>query len=187
MAMHISIVLPYPEAERMAAVWAGEEADINFRGEPARAARCTLAFAAMELQHFLGRTLPSATVAVVARVAQDTKVIELSVDDPGSKDDRFSLQPIPGGVRLSGHGRTGALYAAYELLRLQGWRWHAPGRIGEITPVARRDLSLPAGRIEAAPSMSLGRGFEFEGVSNAMRMTLRIPNALKTAATIRRW
>jgi hypothetical protein len=163
--MQISIVLPYPEAERLAMLWAGEEADIDFRRDPDRAARCTLAFAATELQHFLGRTLPAAGLRVGSSSAAGDVTVELRVDDPASKDDRFSLEPIPGGVRLTGRGRTGALYAAYELLRLQGWRWYAPGKLGEVAPAAREDLVLPLARVEAAPSMSFGRGFDFEGVS----------------------
>jgi hypothetical protein len=47
--MHISIVVPYPNAAGETTIWAQEEASIDFRCDSQRAARCTVAFAATEL------------------------------------------------------------------------------------------------------------------------------------------
>jgi hypothetical protein len=164
--MQISIVLPYADAERLAGIWAQEEAEIDFRREPVRAARCTLAFAATELRHFLGRTLASVDLVLASSPTPGSTVIELEVEDAASKDERFRLEPTADGVRLTGHGRTGVLYAAYELLRLQGWRWYGPGKLGEVAPAALRErLALPLARLAAAPALSFGRGFDIEGVS----------------------
>jgi len=43
--MRLSICVPYENAESQVPVWAGEEAGIDFRRDPFRACRCTLAFA----------------------------------------------------------------------------------------------------------------------------------------------
>lgn len=51
--MQITIVVPFAGAASETAVWSEEEREIDFSREHERAARCTTAFAAMELQRFL--------------------------------------------------------------------------------------------------------------------------------------
>jgi len=161
----IAIVLPYPGAETQTPLWAFAENTIDFRAQPAEAARCTLAFAAVELKNYLQRTLESVSIAFTDQTSGGGLRIHLGVDDPGSKDGAFSLEAIPGGVSIRGAGRAGALYGAYEFLRLQGWHWFAPGVDGEIAPPKAAACRLPAGKISAQPSFPLGRGFVFECVS----------------------
>ena len=163
--MKITILLPYEGAEQQAAIWAEEEAGIDFRADPLRAARCTLSFAAMELKRYLARTLPAAEISISAARPADGQFLQLTVADPAGQGERFRLEPQGEGVVIAGDGRTGALYGAYELLRLQGWRWYAPGKAGEVAPPAADALRLPETPREYGPSMDLGRGFDFEGVS----------------------
>lgn len=161
----ISIVIPYKEAESLTAVWAREEARIDFRKETERAARCTTAFAAVELKKYLQKTLVEAEVSFLSHLPEENFFISLRIVHKASKDDRYSIEPCPGGVMITGQGRAGLLYGAYELLHMQGWRWYAPGRDGEIAPEPKNELKIPPEKLEYAPDMSLGRGFYFEGVS----------------------
>lgn len=169
LAQGIDIVVPYADAERMTPIWAQEEADIDFDREPERAARCTIAYAALELSHYLQRTLPEGTpVRFVERQPAAGPFVALRLEAAGERrlgDDSFTLERSGDGVAIAGGGRAGVLYGAYELLRLQGWRWYAPGAAGEIEPLRRDGLALPAGARAYAPSMPQGRGFDFEYVS----------------------
>lgn len=164
--MKLSIVVPFKNAETETPIWAAEERRIAFRREPDRAARCTCAFAAMELQRCLKRALKSAECRFVSQRPRDCDFIELQILDKASKAEGFSLEPVgTGGLVIAGEGRTGVLYGVYEVLRLQGWRWFAPGRGGEIVPDLTDRPRFPMQKKTYAPSMSLGRGFDFEGVS----------------------
>lgn len=51
--MKITIVLPYENAAAGYHLWAHEESGIDFRKEKDRAARCTVSFAAEELENYL--------------------------------------------------------------------------------------------------------------------------------------
>lgn len=167
--MEIVIVLPFEDAETQTPVWAVEEAAVDFRRDPDRGARCTLAFAATELKHFLTRTIPGITVSFDSGRPSRTVFIELQVRRPHSKAEAFTLAPCDNGIVITGEGRTGALYGAYEFLRMQGWRWLAPGPAGEIAPPPAAALVMPQAKKEYAPSMSLGRGFDFEDASKESR------------------
>jgi hypothetical protein len=163
--MQITIVLPFSGAEEETAVWAEEEREIDFAREHERAARCTLAFAAMELQRYLSRTLPEPLITFSSIRPPEDFFIELQVEDPASKNEAFVLGPVNGGLTIRGTGRAGVLYGTYEFLRLQGWRWYAPTANGEIAPDLRETLSLPAKCVEMRPAMELGRGFYLENLS----------------------
>lgn len=164
--MNTTIILPFADAESRTAIWADEEEKIDFRCEHDRAARCTTAFGAMELKRYLVRTVVFAiSVSFCSRRPSKGFFIELRIRDHASKDERFSLIPCRRGIVISGYGRTGLLYGVYEFLRLQGWRWFAPDRTGEISPTPRKSLVLPKTRMEYKSSMRLGRGFDFEGAS----------------------
>jgi hypothetical protein len=165
MTMEIKIVVPFDNAERQTELWAREEEKIDFRLETERAARCTTAFAATELKHYLSKTLSDSTISFSARPDKTSFSIHLHIVDPTSKNESFTLEPVENGIRITGQGRTGVLYGAYEFLRLQGWRWLAPGPAGEMVPPLTDRLVLPNIKKTDAPSLDLGRGFYFEGVS----------------------
>lgn len=162
--MKIIIVNPFDGADKLTRVWANEEEKIDFRAEPLKAARCTLSFAATELHKYLERTI-DAEIAFAGYYNGKDFAVYLHVAAMDSKADSFTLEPLSNGVRISGEGRTGALYGAYEFLRMQGWRWFAPGIEGEIAPAKAQNLKLPESGKTFRPSFSLGRGFIFECVS----------------------
>ena len=77
----------------------------------------------------------------------------------------FLLTPAANGVLICGNSRKGLLYGVYEFLRLQGWRWYAPGKTGEVLPLLVEKLEIPVSKKEYSASMKLGRGFDFEYLS----------------------
>jgi hypothetical protein len=158
--MNIHIILPFAGAETHTPLWANEEAEIDFRRDVTRAQRCTIAFAATELRYYLQRTLPAAEITFGQQAKADALCIALHIN-PGTLDG-FSLIPSENGLTISAHNRAGLLYGAYELLRLQGWRWIAPGKAGEVAPPPAETLALPTTAYDAAPAFNLGRGFDFE-------------------------
>lgn len=162
---NLTIIVPFAGAEKETAVWAREEARIDFRRDPERAARCTTAFAAIELKRCLEHSVSGAKVSFASGRPNDGFCIELTIRDFASKADSFEMDAGENDVKILGHGRTGLLYGAYELLRMQGWRWYSPGQFGEIVPQQRKVMALTQGRTIHTPSMSQGRGFYFEGFS----------------------
>ena len=163
--MNVKIVVPFLGAETKTPIWAMEEACINFRHDFEQAARCTASFAALELKNYLSRTLYEAAISFSSQRPAETFFVELIVDEYAGRDEAFFLQPFKNGISIVGKSRTGLLYGAYEFLRLQGWRWFAPGREGEIVPELRDKPVIPGEKVDYKPSMSLGRGFYFEYVS----------------------
>ncbi|MBP1988680.1 DUF4838 domain-containing protein [Paenibacillus eucommiae] len=162
----LTIVVPIADAEKLIPYWANEEADIDFRREALRAARCTIAYAATELKRCISRTIVNTAVHYAEKRPATGRFIELAVANPASVDDSFLLEPDGAGIVITGMGRAGLLYGAYELLRYQGWRWYAPGEAGEVAPPERvGDWTLPESAVSCKPAMSLGRGFEFEYTS----------------------
>ncbi len=162
---YICIVVPFEGAEKYTPIWAFEESGIDFRKEVEKAARCTSAFAAVELKKYLLRTLSSVHISFSSTPPSHDFFIELQLMDKKSKNEQFYLEPCKSGVIIKGEGRTGLLYGAYEFLRLQGWRWHEPGRAGEIVPGFAENLVLPEEKQSFKPSMNEGRGFDFEYAS----------------------
>jgi hypothetical protein len=163
--MKISIIVPYPDAEQQFRFWAMEEKTIDFRRDAERATRCTLSFAAMELSYFLSRTLEDVAITVTSQPVAGFLNIRLQVIDFASRHEGFRFDPESHGLVITGQGRTGVLYGVYELLRLQGWRWYAPGEEGQVTPLLQHELTLPEEKKEFTPSLHFGRGFDFDGVS----------------------
>ncbi len=159
----IRIVLAYPDAGEYHKVWAGMEEQLDFRHDLAAADQCTLAFAATELQDYLQRTLPAAKITIASEKLAGACNISLSVQAEGSLADGYSLEKTATGLEIRGQGRTGALYGAYHLLKLQGWRWYSPGLVGEIAAPVRQELALPEGKRTYQPDLDQGRGFDFEG------------------------
>jgi len=163
--MQLTIVLPFDHAAEETPIWAMEEACINFRRDHDRATRCTMAFAALELQTYLHRTVPGLVIDFASECPAAGEVIDLSATDPASTAESFTLRSDGRKITIASDGRIGVLYGAYELLRLQGWRWYSPEREGEVPPPPREAIIHPTEVITVAPSMTLGRGFDFEGLS----------------------
>ncbi len=156
------IVLPYPGAERETPIWAKEEERVDFRQDIVRAARCTSAFAAIELKEHLIKTISELQISFQSIRPTKGFFIELNILDPKTKNEGFSIEPSEEGMLITGFGRTGILYGAYEFLRIQGWRWYAPGYYGEAAPGWTDALLVPTERKVYQPAMTLGRGFDFE-------------------------
>ena len=160
--MDIILTLPYPDAAKYATIWASEEEQIDFRGEPDRADRCTLSFAACELQKYLKRSGHKVSIATDASPAD--AVISFCLPEHSGVSCSFSLSPTENGCAISGADRTGVLYGAYAIAEMQGWRFLSYENDGERLPDAPESLCLPKERIVQTPSTPLGRGFEWEGV-----------------------
>jgi len=163
--LNICIVIPFDKAEKETPIWAVEESSIDFKCDYEKAARCTSAFAATELKNYLHRTLTCSEISFSSVPIPDCFSICLDIADIAGKDCSFSIEQFKNALRITGKGRTGLLYGVYELLRMQGWRWFVPGSRGEIAPPLADALKLPENKIKCSPSMSLGRGFDFEGIS----------------------
>ncbi len=158
--MDIVVVVPFPQADKGTAIWSREERKIDFLHDADRAARCTSAFAAVELKRYLERTVRNVRVRFADNPPTSGVVIDLQIQDIASREQSFTLQPRQKGLAITGRGRTGLLYGTYEFLRLQGWRWYAPGPIGEVEPALKEELILPEEIISCAPSMDYSRGLD---------------------------
>ncbi len=161
----ILIVLPFDGAEKRVPTWALEEEKIDFRIEHEKAARNTISFAATELKEYLLQSLSEAEIQYGSKINRAKFCIELGVEDTASKAGEFSLELTDDGLRISGSGRAGLLYGVYEFLRMQGWRWVAPGETGVIAPSVSGTLNLPERKTQFMPSMPEGRGFDLQFLS----------------------
>ena len=162
--MILTVHLQFKDAQRLTQVWAEQEGEIDFRTDPASAARTTCAFAAVELK----RHLEVACDDLKCRFSEEPTngpTISLEVESAVSRCDAFSL--IPDGERLivRGTGRTGLIHGVYEFLRLQGWRWYAPGPGGEIFRGESGFPVFPEERLDYRPAMGFARAFDFEYIS----------------------
>ena len=126
--MRINIILHFTGAEKNTEIWAKEENSIDFRNEPERAARCTVAFAAVELRNYIARTLNEVNTIFTPENTEDSFCINLVIKSFTSQSQGFSIYPTYDGVKIEGEGRIGLLYGAYEFLRMQGWRWMSQGK-----------------------------------------------------------
>lgn len=156
----IFVIVPYEKAENKVELWANEERSINFRRDHVRACRCTSAFMALELKRYLARTLRAAEIYFLAAPAGSGLTIELKIESDAVKNGGFVISPSDGGVVIQGSDRAGLVYGVYELLRLQGWRWYAPGATGEQAPAPRDELALPLHSLDWQPALPW-RGFDF--------------------------
>ncbi|MEI6425704.1 MAG: hypothetical protein WCP55_26050, partial [Lentisphaerota bacterium] len=120
--MTIVIELPFSGADKSTVIWANEEDKIDFMKEPARAARCTLSFAAVELKNHLSKIIDAEIVFASQSNGNDMR-IKLDIQDSSSKNGAFIFEPLANGLIITGLGRAGVLYGTYEFLRIQGWRW----------------------------------------------------------------
>ena len=158
--MKINIVLPYKNAETQYKIWANEEEIIDFRKEKERAARCSICFAAAELEQYLQKI--GFQVSVSDKYS-DTYNVVLQVAEKLEKDvtgQEFSFRIFEDTLIIEGTGRVGVLYGVYELLKAQGIYWLNPWE--EVLPKNLERLVLPEVK-NYKPSFDMGRGFEFEG------------------------
>lgn len=152
----IRIVLPYNGAERLWNVWAESEQNIDFRRNRFAAERCTACFAAFELKTFINKMDHKLIVNISENRPINGNFIELQIESNDSSGG-FKLTPSGAGVIVTGHDRSGLLNGAYELLRMQGWRWIEPGDKGEFNPKCST-LKWPEKEIEITPS------FKYRGI-----------------------
>ena len=164
--MKINIIVPFKDAAAKTKIWAFSEKRINFSCEIEAAARCTISFAAVELKKHLDETLSNADIRFVENKETNVFSVELAVKDYRTRKDSYSLIPIQNGIRIEGVGRTGVLYGIYEFLKMQGWKWLAPGPMGTYAPVMRDDLILPDSALHFSTPSYLGRGFSLDGQLN---------------------
>jgi len=166
--MKIRIRVPYATPEQIP-IWAHQEDEIDFRRDPAAANRCTLAFAALELKDHLVQTLSDSSITYHSYSGEESSPHQ----EPGDFDVRLEIKPgdhPPGTYQLVsradrltiiGSDRVGVLYGAYHLLKLQGWRWLAPGDKGVIRPAKTDSLNLPSAKELHQPGFALCRGVDF--------------------------
>ncbi len=164
--MNITIVLPFENTKRDVANWAIEERHIDFYNDHERAARCTVAYAAIELKNHLEKTLEEACITIDEAPADGALCIRLVARDDTVRGERYSLIPEENGICIEGDGRVGVLYGVYELLKRQGWRWYAPGDMGTYTPPPRALLDLPTEKETYETKATVGRGFSIDGRLN---------------------
>ncbi len=157
--MSVVIVIPYTDVEKNVHAWAVEEESIDFRRDHARATRCTVSFAATELETYLKKL--QFDVSFADAPVDGAQNIVLSFESEQGDACDFTLLPTKDGVTVRGATRVGVLYGAYEVLRLQGVRWLNPDE--DIVPAPGSPLVLPETESHHSPSMPLGRGFDFEG------------------------
>lgn len=162
--MRINIVLQYSDAAEKTNVWAFSERTIDFHNAKEAATRCTVSFAAVELEKYLMKTLDTVEICIVSKARANSFLIFLVAKDPSTSSDSYSLIPCNNGIVIEGEGRIGVLYGVYEFLKLQGWRWYEPGDIGEMSPEVTSVLKLPEERLDYFTRSTLGRGFAIEGV-----------------------
>lgn len=146
----LTLVLPCNGAVKFWKVWALAEKEINFRQDHLEAQRCTMSFAALELETFLCKADPGLTITISEQVPGSGRFIELRIL-PAEKDDGFKLIPQGAGIVVAGHGRKGLLNGAYELLHRRGWRWLEPGPYGEVAPRSKT-FNWPDLEVEVIPS-----------------------------------
>lgn len=159
--MNVNVVLPYQNAKSQYKIWANEEEDIDFRSDFDRADRCTICFAAVELETYFGKL---GFAVSVSENPTDGFNIVLRLSEPcdgnGASGEEFSFRHVCNGLVIEGTGRVGVLYGAYELLKTQGICWLNPQE--EVLPAKTGELILPEERHYSA-SFPMGRGFTQEG------------------------
>ena len=178
----VFIALPYAGAAKSTEYWAvGEDRVEDWEREGPDAERCTVAFAAVELKHFLeqsapeiefrfAETLPEHDPAIVVGPLATVGKFFALTDTPAIPDDPqafaiYSLHRDGGALLLTGKARQGTLYAVYDYLERLGWRWYTPAPTGEVAPAKRDSLPLDGWKTVSMPDFKLFRGFHAEGQS----------------------
>lgn len=161
--MKFSVLLPYKEAAKYHEKWAEEEEGIDFQNDIFAAKRCTLSFAAEELCVYLKRLGHEASVC--DEVGENT----IFIDSQEGDAEAFTISGDIRRLELYGEGRSGALYAVYELLEAQGIRWYSP--VLEYVPRKPVNFVLPKLK-HYQYDFPQGRGFHMECVLKESRMLI---------------
>lgn len=159
--MKISIILPYEDVEKTE-YFAVSEREVDFEKDFEEATKVTVTFAATELKRYLEKVLKETDIQYVNQES-DGLFVKLEVVSSNCEEDDYRLIPRENGIVIRGNGRSGVLYGVYEFLKIQGFRWFAPGEVGEIIPPNLQNLILPEKEIVFVPDMNAGRGFDLEG------------------------
>ncbi len=154
--MKITIILPYADAVRNYRIWAHEEEKIDFRHEKERACRCTVSFAAEELESYLKRM---GFDTVVSDNPKEWFSIFLTIEKD-TDGDAFSYRVSSGSITIDGSGRVGVLYGVYQFLEKQGVYWLNPWE--EYVPSHAETLIMPEEN-EYRASFPHDRGYSFDG------------------------
>ena len=153
--MKISVVLPYNESGKYYTGWAHGEKNVDFKNDPLAAEMCTLSFAAEEICTHLTKA------GLEARVTSEPADVNIILKTRGAKGEAFDINASGNDIILTGDGRIGTLYAAYEFLEAQGIRWYSPTQ--SYIPTIKK-ITLPSLR-RYEYDFSSGRGFHFEQLS----------------------
>ena len=153
--MKISIILPYAQADKHYARWAHEESSIDFKNTPLDAERCTLSYAAEEICTHLSQA------GLDVKVTEERADVNIVLKSRGGSGEAFDITREGNDIVLTGDGRRGTLYAAYELLEAQGIRWYSPEQC--YIPVLK-EIALPEEK-HYEYDFANGRGFHFEQLS----------------------
>lgn len=155
----ITVVLSYGDVRNQYHIWAHEENDIDFRKEKEKADRCTLSFAAEELEAYLKKLGMDASVEETLSGGCNI-ILGLYPAEGQDTGEEFHYRKEDSNFYIEGTGRVGVLYGVYEFLQTQGICWLSPWE--EVLPVKTKELIWPELK-KYAPSFPMGRGFEFEG------------------------
>lgn len=150
----LTVVLPYPEADKYYEGWAHEENTVDFVNDQKKAIRCTVSYAAEEICTYLNK---AGLEVRVSDVKGDKNIFLYCENNPGEE---FDIKKDGEDIYLIGESRKGLLYAAYELLEAQGIRWYSPQL--EYVPELTK-LVIPECK-HYKYDMPDGRGFHFEGL-----------------------
>ena len=152
--MRINVKIPYENASRGYKVWAHEEKEIDFDTDAYRAERCTLSYAAEELVTWLTKA------GIDAAVSDGACDLTIELSSEGKKGEEFSITSDGNCIKLAGVSRKATLYAVYELLEANGFRWYSPD--DEFVPTLEK-ITLPE-KTSFSYDMQYGRGYHFEGL-----------------------
>lgn len=157
--MKANIVLNYENTTEQLYLWANGENHINFRKDLFEAKRCTISFAATEIITYLGK------IGIEASYSNNAQngCFNIYIDalDESFEESEFTLTPVTDGIKILGKSRTGALYGAYEFLRLQGIRWLSLEQ--DVIPQKTDKIINIDKEKTFKASMTIGRGYTFEG------------------------
>ena len=164
--MNVNIVLGFKEAVKSLRLYAYGEDEIDFFSSPKEGTRCTVSFAAAELEKYLGKLLEDAKIKISEEIDADAINIVLHPKSLEVKGENYSLSPFENGVIIEGEGRVGVLYGVYEFLKMQGFFWIEPGEVGEYCPKKTDALIIPEKKKTYKTTSPVGRGFSIDGRLN---------------------
>ncbi len=164
--MKITLVAPFENIDKMYNIWAYDERHVDFYNEFEKADRCTLCYAIDELKTHLLKSVENAEITISNVKIDGTFNIVLVAEKSNVRDDTYYLIPTEDGIILKGVTRVGALYASYEFLKLQGYRWFEPGKEGTLIPKGLKSLIVPEKELEFKTTAPTARGFTIDGRLN---------------------